>query len=246
MNKEKGIIRPSKGKNDPSVDSDLLMVMIPTDLKHLAKRCQARKWPRSGPAFYDHYRVEDADQKAITLIGPFLGAPQAVMAMEKMIALGAERIWVLGYCGSLGKDLHIGDLVIPSTALSEEGTSQHYPIGERPLKTDEGLNGLLKEALRVHGQSVTLGPIWTTDAPYRETPAKVEAYLKKGILAVEMEMSALMTLAIYRGVSLTGLLCVSDELHDMKWKPGFSDPKLKKASRIAGDVLLNLVKSLKG
>ena len=67
-------------------------------------------------------------------------------------------------------------------------------------------------------------------------------YQRRGILAVEMEMSALMTLAIYRAVSMTGLLVVSDELFDLKWRPGFSDPSLTEASRTAGEVILGLVR----
>ena len=41
----------------------------------------------------------------------------------------------------------------------------------------------------------------------------------------------------YRGVKLTALLVVSDELFDLKWHNGFSSPKLKRASGIAGKLL---------
>jgi len=59
-----------------------------------------------------------------------------------------------------------------------------------------------------------------------------------------MEMSALMTLAIYRSVKLAALLVVSDELFDLNWRRGFSDPKFKKRSHLAADLLLGLVPSL--
>ena len=88
--------------------------------------------------------------------------------------------------------------------------------------------------------------VWTTDAPYRETPNKVLAYQQQGVLAVEMEMSALMTLAVYRGVSMAGLLVVSDELFEMKWKPGFSNPLLKKNSRAAARALLAAITRING
>ena len=61
---------------------------------------------------------------------------------------------------------------------------------------------------------------------------------------MEMEMSALMTLAHYRKVKLAGLLVVSDELFNLKWHSGFSNPKLKKSCRLAGEILLDLVKSM--
>jgi purine-nucleoside phosphorylase len=99
----------------------------------------------------------------------------------------------------------------------------------------------LEERLAQRGSSFLRGAVWTTDAPYRETVAKITRYQGERIMAVEMEMSALLTVAIYRSVSLAGLLVVSDELFDSVWRPGFSDPALKKASRMAGETLLDLV-----
>jgi hypothetical protein len=55
-----------------------------------------------------------------------------------------------------------------------------------------------------------------------------------------MEMSALMTVALFRAVSVAALLVVSDELFDLKWKPGFSDPVLGKRARAAAEILLKV------
>jgi uridine phosphorylase len=243
---DEGLIRPRKGKTDPDLGPDVIIAMIHSDLASLAKRSQAKKIPHSHMALYDLYLIEDGLGGSFTLSGPFLGAPQAVMGMEKLIALGARRIWVLGWCGSLQPDLRIGDMVLPTTAISEEGTSQHYPVAEKIPRADVELSQMLDDALRKKGQSFVRGTVWTTDAPYRETPAKVKTYQEKGVLAVEMEMSALMTLAMYRAVRLSGLLVVSDELFDLKWHSGFKSPQLKKTSRVAGEVLLRLVESLNG
>lgn len=70
-------------------------------------------------------------------------------------------------------------------------------------------------------------------------------WIDQGILAVEMEISALMTVAIYRSIAMAGLLVVSDELFQLKWRPGFSNSLLKKSSRAAGKVLLRLAGFLK-
>jgi uridine phosphorylase len=174
------------------------------------------------------------------LAGPFIGAPHAVIALEKLIVLGARRILVLGWCGSLQPDLKIGDLVIPDRAIPEEGTSQHYPLPHGAPRSDSRLNRVLEISLVEQGFTFTRGEIWTTDAIYRETPEKVRRYQEKGVLAVEMEISALLTVAAYRSVSLAGLLVVSDELSDLKWRPGFSNPVLKENTRLAGELLLRL------
>jgi len=239
-----GLIRPIKRRMDPAVGPDAIIGLIPADLKYLVTFTQATKTVRVDMNFFGLYQAKHRSGGTLTLSGPFLGAPQAVMGMEKMIALGAKRFWVLGWCGSLQPDLRIGDLVIPFTSVSEEGTSGHYPIGDMIPTSDEELNRKIEKTLKQKGKSFRKGPIWTTDAPYRETRGKVKAYQGRGVLAVEMEMSALMTLASYRNVRLAGLLVVSDELFDMKWNPGFSNPKLKEASRSAGELLVGLVESL--
>jgi len=240
---DKGLIRPLKRESDPEVGPDAIMAMTPSDLNYLVKLSEDKETTRVGMNHFNLYQVKDGTRRCLSLSGPFLGAPQAVMGMEKIIALGAKRVWVLGWCGSICPDLRIGDLLIPTGAASEEGTSLHYPIGEKKLGTDEELNRILEQTLERKGQAFFMGTVWTTDAPYRETTAKVERYKDRGFLAVDMEMSALMTLSIYRNVKLAGLLVVSDELFDLKWHPGFSSPKLKKRSRLAGELLLDLVLS---
>ncbi len=240
MDIQEGIIRPMRTKTDLEVGSDVLMVMGTSDLDYFVSLKQGKNFSRVEMGFFNLYQVKDGDI-SFTLAGSFLGAPQAVMGMEMIIPLGVKRIWVFGWCGSLDPTLRIGDLVIPTRGISEEGTSQHYPIGEMPLTTDTALNEILVEALEKEGQTVRRGMVWTTDAPFRETPSKVKEFQDRGVLAVDMEMSALMTLAIFRDVKLTGLLVVSDELFDLKWNPGFSSPEFQKGLGFAREFLLRLV-----
>jgi len=231
------VIQPRRGKSDPALGPDALMVIISQDLVRLSK---LKPMDCFDQGFFRIFRMKGKASGSLSLTGPFLGAPQAVMAMEKIIALGANRICVFGWCGSLQPDLNIGDIVIPLNAVAEEGTSKHYPIGNRKPGTDQELNGILEQALEQEGLPFKKGTVWTTDAPYRETIAKVKTYREKGVLAVEMEMSALMTLAVYRSVKLSGLLVVSDELFQLKWHRGFSSPVFKKRCGQAGNLLLDL------
>jgi len=239
-----GIIRPVKGKRDPQLGPDALMVMLPRELRHLVREARAEVVPFINTPLYKLYRARKGPGPAITLAGPFMGAPHAVIGLEKLIVLGARRILVLGWCGSLQPDLTIGDLIIPDRAISEEGTSQHYPLPNGVLKSDSRLNRMLEISMEGQGLTFTKGEIWTIDAIYRETSEKVKAYREKGALAVEMEISALLTVAAYRSVSLAGLLVVSDELFDLKWRPGFSNPLLEKNTRLAGGLLLRLSENL--
>jgi uridine phosphorylase len=178
-------------------------------------------------------------EKPITLAGPAPGAPYAVMVLEKLIALGVRAVVALGWCGSLSPEARIGDLIIPETALSEEGTSGHYPLGESGPTATPDLRRILQERLTAAGVNFHSGKVWTTDAIYRETETKVLAYGSQGILAVEMEMSALFTVARFRGVALAGLLVVSDELFTLTWRHGLRDDRFRRSRQQAVSTALD-------
>ena len=120
-NKSEGLIQPRKRKFDPGVGPDAVMLLIRTDLDYLLSTVPSGETTRYDMGFFQLYRIMHENHGPLFLSGPFLGAPYAVMGMEKLIALGANRIWVLGWCGSLQPHLRIGDLVVPVSALSEEG-----------------------------------------------------------------------------------------------------------------------------
>jgi uridine phosphorylase len=180
----------------------------------------------------------------VTLAGPVLGAPQAVLVLEKLIALGSRTIIVFGWCGSIQPDVKIGEWLLPDYARSEEGTSVHYPMVAEKFSPDANLLACFQDHCQQKGISVRLGPIWTTDALLRETVHKVRAYGKDGLLAVEMELSALFHVAAYRKVRLVGLLVVSDELFTLKWKPGFGSTGFKLSCNQACQTILDFCSSL--
>lgn len=241
---QKGVIRPRKGKRDPDVGTDALMVMIPSDLAYLIARTKAKKVPFMDSGLYGLYRTEEKPPKDVTIAGPFFGAPHAVMGIERLIALGARRIWALGWCGSLQPDLRIGDMIIPLRGISEEGVSQHYPLVRGGAASDSSLCGLVEDYLDAQEVRFQKGSVWTTDAVYRETPWKIKHYQTQGVLGVEMEISALLTVSTFRGVAFAPLLVISDELFDLKWRPGFSDPVFKANCRLAGDAVIEAITGL--
>ena len=234
------LIEPTRMKGEPLLGRDAIMVAIPSELMSMVDLSHAERTTLGTLSPFKFFTIKRDKDLPLALAGPLLGAPQGVIVMEKLIAMGAKRIWVLGWCGSLQSHLRIGDLIIPTTALSEEGTSAHYPVDKEKCKTSSVLNTVLETALSKADLPFKKGPVWTTDAIYRETERKVIAYGKKGYLAVEMEMSALIRLAAYRSVELAGLLVVSDELFALKWHNAFKTDRLKKRSKAAGRLILNL------
>lgn len=160
-------------------------------------------------------------------IGPVISSPVAVMVLEQMIASGVKNIIALGCAGSLQSHLLVGDCLLATGAISEEGTSSHYLPGEKkPMANPESLD-FLRKILTKENIPFQEGMVWTTDAPYRELVWKVKQYQQASICAVEMEISALYTVAQFYSIFLSALVVISDEIFTYQWKRGFHSPAFK-------------------
>lgn len=155
-----------------------------------------------------------------------VGAPHAVIYLEELIACGAKEFINMGTCGGLIKP----GVFICSKAVRDEGTSHHYLPSEKWAFPDVGLSQRLAESFRQNGLDFTLAPGWTTDAPYRETRTEIANYRVEGVATVDMEASALFSVAKFRGVKIASAFAVSDILGE-KWDPQFHKLDLKLALR---------------
>jgi purine-nucleoside phosphorylase len=225
------IINPAKGKGEPDLPAAGLFLINPAEAGtglQLAKQRGGRRHFlfNSGLALIP----ETMTTSSFFTAGPSVGAPMAVLTLEKLIALGARRIIVYGWCGSLNEKLHAGDLLLPTWAVSDESTSRFYPVDGRP-ESHGPTRQLLRDTLTSRGFTVRSGPVWTTDAPYRESIEQVQLLGSRGILGVDMEFAALAVVAAFRKVHLAALLLVSDELWSGKWQPGFQTKNFKAHSK---------------
>ncbi len=172
-------------------------------------------------------------KKRGSLLGPCMGAPVATMVLEKCAAQGVRNVLFLGFCGSINPRLRLGDIMVVDSALSEEGTSKHYFPEKFPPLAGEKATAALEKALKEKRVKYQKGKIWTCDAMFRETKEKVRRYGQEGILGVEMECSALFTVARYRGINLGALVVTTDELFELKWLEGYTSSIVLKAIRKA-------------
>jgi uridine phosphorylase len=229
MSEDRAIIHPVKGKTTPDPGRRAVLVSTAADLNMLCHAVEVD--PRASHRLFTSrlHTGFDARKQPYSLIGPIIGAPYAVMLLETLIVWGARRFIYLGWCGTLAAEVNIGDVVLPAAAAIDEGTSRHYlqePTGyARPAPP---VVAEIRNACRDTKHRFHEGPVWSTDAIFRETRDKVRHYQDQGVLAVEMELSALFTVGKYRGVEVGGILVVSDELTTLTWRPGFKDERFEK------------------
>ena len=121
-----------------------------------------------------------------------IGAPMVVGFLEELKARGFNNFIVLGSCGVLDQSIQADKIIIPSSALRDEGTSYHYAPASDEIAYDETLLLTMENALNKSGIEHIRTKVWTTDAFYRETAAKVKRRLEAGAKVVDMESSAIM------------------------------------------------------
>lgn len=188
--------------------------------------------------FGELYLMDDTNGK-IGIVGKIgIGAPAVVTAMEELIAFGVKKFISVGTAGSLQKNLKAGDIVVCDRAIRDEGVSYHYLAPEKYISASTVLVEKLTQSLTNLNQKFYQGTSWTIDAPYRETIAEAKKYQEEGVLTVEMEAAALLSVAQYRGVEMGAIFTISDSLADLKWDLSFHQKEPQESLEILYKVAL--------
>jgi len=163
--------------------------------------------------------VHELDYKGtrITLVQAIVGAPLAASFLEELTAYGCRKFIACGGCGVLREDIAVGHLIIPTSAVRDEGTSYHYVEPSREISMDARVVDVIESTLLAQKAPYIKAKTWTTDAFYRETPAKIRLRKEEGCVTVEMEASAFMAAAQYNGVEFGQILYAGDTLAGEEW-----------------------------
>jgi len=139
-----------------------------------------------------------------------MGAPSAAIVVEELAMLGARVVIRIGTCGATRDDIHATDFIVADAASAFDGTTRQY-MGEgyEPKATDRVVRALIDAAERTAAR-YHVGRVATEDALYAVTPGTREQLAARGLLAQEMEASAVFTVAALRGLEAGCLLTVSN------------------------------------
>src|SRR5574341_348754 len=212
------MIEPSRVFQPRDVPEHCVICFFREVIEKIASEKQAKiaathHW-EDGP--HHLYEIEHQG-KRLAFIHPGVGAPMAAGILEDAVAHGCRKFIVCGGCGVLEKGIAVGHLIVVSSAIRDEGTSYHYLPPSREVTANPLGIAVLESTLKQQGLPYLNGKTWTTDAPYRETPAKVAARRREGCLTVEMEAASLMAVAEFRGVILGQVLYGGDDLSSEEW-----------------------------
>ncbi|HYM53368.1 MAG TPA: purine-nucleoside phosphorylase [Candidatus Dormibacteraeota bacterium] len=144
-----------------------------------------------------------------------MGTPSLSIVAEELLRLGAKQLIRVGTCGGIAPGVKTGDLVIAVSACPVDGATRTYLHGDPYAPTaDFALTHALYHAARKAGMPVHVGPVASVDVFYNTDPDYAGKWRERGVLAFEMEASALFLLAARAGVQAACLLTVSDVLSE--------------------------------
>lgn len=155
------------------------------------------------------------DGQPVSVQATGMGTPSISIVVEELLRLGARRFIRIGTCGGFAADLRLGDLVIATAATPADGATRTYLAGDPYAPAPHfGLTHGLVHAAEAAGIEARVGPIVSVDVFYNPDPDYAKTWRERGVVAVEMEASALFYLAARSGAEAACILTVSDLVNE--------------------------------
>ena len=195
-------------------------VLLPGDPDRVGKVTE--EWDEA-TVVADHREYRTAtgthDGTPISVTSTGIGSPSAAIAVEELARVGADTLIRVGSCGGIQPETDIGDLVITSGAVRQEGTSAEYIRDDYPAVADHAVVAALAAAAERLDYDYHVGLTASTDSFYagqsrdgfegfraQGSEDDIEELVAAGVLNFEMEASAILTLANVYGLR-AGAVC---------------------------------------
>ncbi|GED71873.1 purine nucleoside phosphorylase DeoD-type [Brevibacillus reuszeri] len=152
--------------------------------------------------------------KRVSVQGTGMGVPSiSIYVNELMESYGVQNLIRVGTCGAIQEDIKVRDVIIAMSASSDSQVNRllFNQIDFAPTANFDLLHKAYQVATE-RNMSVKVGNIFTSDSFYRENFDLYKKLASYQVLAVEMESSALYTLAAKYKRNALSILTVSDHI----------------------------------
>ena len=183
----------------------------PARIEQLANMLREPKLVNTNRGFVTYTGFRGKDR--ITLAAHGIGGPSTSIVFEELHMLGAKTIVRFGTAGGLVRGLGYGDYVVATGAAYHRGSLNEYvDDGNLPAVPEIELTCSLIESCRRAGLKFREGLVYSSDHFYSQSMESLEHWVKRGVVAVEMECATLFTLGLIRGFKTAALLMMSNSL----------------------------------
>jgi AMP nucleosidase len=147
----------------------------------------------------------------VSIVDFSIGSPTAALIIELLSVIEPTAVLLLGMCGALHRSLKVGDFILPTAAIRDEGASQHFMPAQTPALPTFKIQKFVSQIIVEKGLDYRTGVVHTTDYRFWEFDEKFKAQLyEERALAIEMESATLFVAGFASKVPIGALLLVSD------------------------------------
>lgn len=160
-------------------------------------------------AFNREYRSLMGTYKGINVLAMStgMGGASTGIGVEELHKIGVETMIRIGSCGSLQPKVKMGDIILVSGAVRDDGASKTYVDSIFPAVPDAQLLFACVEAAKEKEIPFHTGIARSHDSFYTDNEDAIDAYWSKmGVLGCDMETAALFTIGHLRGVKTASIL----------------------------------------
>ncbi len=150
----------------------------------------------------------------VSIQGTGMGIPSISIYLYELIhEYGVKNLIRVGTCGSIQPHLELGQVILAMGACSDSNTNNLYfnNLQYAPI-ADYGLLSGAYQTAKSLDTDCLVGNIYSTDLFYLEDNNRYDTLVSHGVLVVDMETSALYTMAAKHGVQALSVLTVSDNI----------------------------------
>ena len=151
----------------------------------------------------------------ISIMGSGMGCPSmGIYSYELYNFYKVENIIRVGSAGAISMELELGDVVIGVGASTESNYPQLFARCPGQFAPIASFDLMLKayNAAKLMGVKIHAGNLLSSDVFYNDDSVGINAWLRMGILAVEMESAALYTNAARAGKNALCICTISDKV----------------------------------
>jgi len=152
--------------------------------------------------------------KRVSVQGTGMGIPSiSIYAHELISEYGVKRLIRIGTCGALQESMKLGEVILAQAACTDSAVNRIRFRGcDFAPVADFQLLLTAHQAAETREVPVRVGTVLTSDTFYADEPDSWKIWARYGVLAAEMETTALYTLAAGHEVQGLSILTVSDSL----------------------------------
>lgn len=147
----------------------------------------------------------------VSIINFSIGSPTAALIIELLSTIDPAAVLLLGMCGGLHRSLKVGDFILPTAAIRDEGASRHFMPTQVPALPTFKIQKFISQIIVEKNLDYRTGVVHTTDYRFWEFDEEFKAQLYyERALAIDMETATLFIGGFASKVPIGALLLVSD------------------------------------